>query len=57
MLTLDQIRKRLQIVNISALAKKCDVHQNTLHSIKNGGTTSYEIVKKLSDYFIALEEK
>lgn len=55
MLTLDQIKKRLEYANIQELSKNAGVHPNTLYSIRNGRIPSYATVKKVSDYFIAIE--
>lgn len=56
MLTLEQIKKRLETANIRALAKATGVHANTLYAINSDRSTSYEVVKKLSDYFELVEK-
>lgn len=56
MLTLEQIKLRLKTANIQALALAAGVHSNTLYSIKAGRSPSYEVVKKLSDYFEKVEK-
>lgn len=56
MLTLEQIRLRLRTANIQALAAAAGIHPNTLYSINAGRSPSYEVVKKLSDYFEKVEK-
>jgi hypothetical protein len=49
MLTLCEIRSRLEIVNIAKLAERIDVHPNTLYRIANGGSCSSTTLEKISD--------
>lgn len=57
MLTLEQISKRLETANIRALAREIGVHPNTIYGMQKGRNVSYEVVKKLSDYFLSLEQQ
>lgn len=51
MLTLKQIRNRLEDRNIQAVSRKTGLHFNTLHRIKRGETTpSYATLERLSAY-------
>lgn len=52
MLTLEDIQRRLDDCKITAVARKIDVHPNTLYRLSEG--TRYSVIERLSDYF---EEK
>lgn len=57
MFTLEQIRKRLELVNIQAFALFAGVHPNSLYKIRDGQqNASYATVKKLSDALIKFGE-
>lgn len=57
MLTLEQIRKRLEPMNLALVAKACGIHYNTLYRLaKTDANVSYETVKKLSDYLTELND-
>ena len=56
MLTLEQIRKRVETMNIYRVAEKAGVHPNALYSLVNGKSDpKYSTVKKVSDYLEKLE--
>lgn len=55
MLTLEQITKRLETANIRAVAREIGVHPNTIYGMQKGRNVSYEVVKRLSDYFMSVE--
>lgn len=58
MLTLDQIRKRAESMNLYKLAEKAGVHPNALYSLINGKSDpKYSTVKKVSDYLENLNNK
>lgn len=50
MLTLCEIRSRLEILNLKKLSEKIGVHQNTLYRIVNGGSCNSKTQEKLSNY-------
>lgn len=50
MLTLCEVRTRLEIINLKALSDKINVHQNTLYRIVNGGSCNAETLEKISNY-------
>ena len=51
MLTLEQVRERLQHSNLRAVAQATGLHFNTLYKLMNTDTVpSYSTVKALSDY-------
>lgn len=51
MLTLEQIKERLQHSNLRAVAQATGLHYNTLYKLMNTTSTpSYSTVKALSDY-------
>jgi transcriptional regulator with XRE-family HTH domain len=52
MLTLDQIREKLQDRRLSVVSEACGISHSYLHLIVNGKRVNptYEVVKKLSDY-------
>lgn len=51
MLTLNDIRKRLQDRNIQAVSRNTGLHFNTLHRIKRGDSMpSYATLERLSAY-------
>lgn len=56
MLTLEQIKIRLETSNIKAVAVAAGVHPNTVYGITYGKSPSYAVVKKLSDYFEGIEK-
>jgi transcriptional regulator with XRE-family HTH domain len=53
MLTIDQIFDLLQDRAVPVVAERTGIHYNTVLNIKNGTNKnpSYEVIKKLSDYF------
>jgi DNA-binding phage protein len=51
MLTLDQVRERLQDRKITVVAEATGLHLQTLYDIRHGRANPvYSTVKKLSDY-------
>lgn len=56
MLTLEKIKQRLQAINVQAVSRAAGVHPNTVYGILAGRSPNYETVKKLSDYFEAVEK-
>lgn len=51
MLTIDQIRERLEHSNLKAVAEAVGIHYNTLYRlVKTDADPSYSTVKALSDY-------
>ena len=55
MLTIEQIKQRLQDRNIKAVAKALGISRQTISAIKSGknAAPSYQTVKALSDYLEA----
>lgn len=53
MLSIEQIVELLQDRSIPVVAERTGIHYNTVLNIKNGTNKnpSYEVIKKLSDYF------
>lgn len=52
MLYIEQIRNRLKICNLEAVAKGTGLTSKTLRQIKRGETDPlYSTIEKLSDYF------
>jgi transcriptional regulator with XRE-family HTH domain len=53
MLTIEQIRELMHDRSVPIVAELAGVHYNTLLNIKNGANKnpSYEVIKKLSEYF------
>lgn len=58
MLTIEQIKQRLQDRNLEAVARATGVSRQTISSIKNGKAKmpSYQTIKILSDYLLAGQE-
>jgi len=51
MLTLEEVKKRLEHMNLSSVARETGLHPNALYRIVSGKTGArYETVKKLSDW-------
>ena len=51
MLTVEQIRERLQHSNLKAVAESIGIHYNTLYRLmKTESDPSYSTVKAVSDY-------
>lgn len=50
MLTVEEIKKSLEIMNIQAVAKKTNLKAQTIYRLLNGNNPSYMTVKVLSDY-------
>lgn len=51
MLTLEEVKRRLEPMNLSHVAFKADINVTVLYRTMNGSTTpKYETVKKLSDW-------
>lgn len=51
MLTVEQIRERLQHSNLKAVAESIGIHYNTLYRLmKTESDPSYSTVKTVSDY-------
>ena len=56
MLAIDQIRTRLEHMNIAKLAGSLSISRQTLMKVKNGnGNVSYKVVEEISNYFEELE--
>lgn len=55
MLTLEQIKERLQDSNLAKVAQKAGIHYNSLYGLMKGRNPSYDTVKKLSDYLEGLD--
>jgi len=56
MLTLEQIKKRLEHSNLKAVAVAAGIHFNTLYNLMNKDSDpSYSTVKALSEYLESLE--
>jgi transcriptional regulator with XRE-family HTH domain len=56
MLTIEQIKKRLEHSNLKAVAAATGVHFNTVYRLVNGGSEpSYKTVKLLSDYLESMQ--
>lgn len=55
MLTIENIRQKLQDRNLEAVAKATGISRQTLSSIKNGKAKmpSYQTIKTISDYLEA----
>jgi len=54
-MTLEQIKRRLEPMNLSHVSRETGLHPNALYRIVSGKTSArYETVKKLSDW---LEER
>ncbi len=54
MLTLDEIKKRLEPMNLQRVAKETGLHPNVLYRISAGGEGArYETVKRISDWLEA----
>ncbi len=51
MLTLEEIRTRLEVINIMKLSERIGVHPNTLYRIVNGGSCNSTTQEKLSNHF------
>jgi DNA-binding XRE family transcriptional regulator len=52
MLTIEQIRKKLEYMHIMRVSKAIGIHSNTLYSIASGKTNpSYDVLKKISEFF------
>jgi len=54
MLTLEEVKKGLEDMNLSKVAKACDLHKMSVYRLMKGEKMSYETVEKLSNY---LEER
>jgi|GEM_PF-2817921 len=58
MLTLDQIRNRLKMMNIAKMANSLSISRQTLMKVKNGNeNVSYKVVEEISNYFEGLENE
>jgi predicted transcriptional regulator len=55
MLTLEQIKQKLEDANLKRVAEKAGVHYNSLYGLMRGRNPSYDTVKKLSDYLEGLD--
>jgi transcriptional regulator with XRE-family HTH domain len=53
MLTIERLRELMQDRAVPVVAERTGIHYNTVLNIKNGTNKnpSYEVIKKLSDYF------
>jgi len=52
MLTLDQIKKKLEVCNLQAVAEATKLHPNTIYKLmKPNSNPAYHTVKVLSEYF------
>jgi len=57
MLTVEQIRARLEVANIQRVAARAVVHPSVIYRLMQGDTIpSYDTVKKLSDFYQKIEE-
>ncbi|AKA61234.1 hypothetical protein [Pseudoalteromonas phage H103] len=57
MMTLEQIIKRLEHANLSKIAEAVGTSRANMYNLKHQKVNpSYELVKKLSDYFEELEK-
>lgn len=52
LLSIEQIRRRLEPMQLSKVEQATGVHRNTLYAIRNGKNTepSYQTIRKLSEY-------
>lgn len=51
MLTLEEVRRRLEPMNLQYVSRETGLHPNALYRIASGKTGArYETVKKLSDW-------
>lgn len=57
MLTLDQIKARLDDRIMAVVSERTGIHRNTLGSIKSGKieNPTYNVLRKLSDYLESAE--
>lgn len=53
MLTLDEIKARLEFANLAKVSRDSGVNYATLYRLANGSEPSYSVVKTLSDYLEA----
>lgn len=51
MLTLCEVRTRLEVINVMKLSERIGVHPNTLYRIVNGGSCNASTLEKLSNHF------
>ena len=54
MLTLEEIKSKLEIANLSKVSRESGINYTKLYRLVNGSDPAYSVVKQLSDY---LEEK
>jgi len=60
MLTIDQIKVRLKIINVKAFAELAGVHPNSVYRIRDGSsseTVSYATIKKVSDALLKIGDQ
>ena len=56
MLTVEQIKRRLEDANLKRVAENAGLHPATVYRLMRGqGRTAYETVKALSDYLESRE--
>lgn len=56
MLCLEEVRRRLEPMNISRVARETGVHPNAIYRLVNGKSTpSYSTVEKLSHWLETME--
>jgi DNA-binding phage protein len=52
MMALEQIKKKLEVCNLQAVAEATKLHPNTIYKLmKPDSNPSYQTVKVLSEYF------
>ena len=57
MLTIEEVQRRLQPMNLRHVARESGVEYGTLYRISRGGdNTSYRVVKLLSDWITGIDE-
>ncbi len=59
MLTIEQIKSRLEYMNISKVAEGAGLHPNSVYRIANSKSDrpSHETIKKLSDFLEGFESE
>lgn len=57
MLTIQEIRNRLSVANLTKVAKLCGISRSALINMKQGKDVSYRTVKKVSDFYENLDKR
>lgn len=58
MLTLKEIQRRLEMMNLSQVAKGSGIHYNAIYRLSRGATDAkYSTVKAVSDYLESFEKE